>query len=119
MEKVLELTYELKNLLENDPRIINLNKLEEIMKNDKDAMAKSYKKDMAVDKYEFAFNHFSSDSEEVNIAQKELYEAKKELDTCESVANYLKAYSEVRDLYMEINKILFSILDQNFEKEIK
>lgn len=113
MEKVFKLAYELKSLIDNDSRIKELNLLEESMKNDTKAMELSYKKDMAIDEYEFALNHFAKDSEEVKKADKKLYEAKLALDTCESVAKYLKSYAEVRDLLMNINQILFSFINQN------
>ena len=113
MEKVIELAYELKSLLDNDERVNKCNELEKIMANDDSAMRLSYKKDLAVDSYDFALSHFPKDSEEVKKAQQELHLAKLELDKCESVRNYLIAYSKVRDLYMEINNILFSFLNNH------
>lgn len=116
MDKVIELAYELKSLIALDERVIELNKNEEIMNNDNLAMSLAYKKDLAVDEYEFAINHFKDNSNEVMVAQKKLHEAKLNLDTCESVRNYLKSYSKVRDLYLEINNILFSILNLNLKE---
>ena len=113
MEKVFELAYQLKSLLDNDERIIKCNELEKIMSNDEVAMKLSYKKDLAVDSYDFAISHFPKDSIEVSKAQKEMHQAKLELDNCESVRNYLEAYSKVRDLYMEMNNILFSFLNNH------
>lgn len=113
MEKVIELAYQLKTLLDNDERVIECNKLEKIMSNDPKAMELSYKKDLAVDSYDFALNHFKEDSDEVKKAREELHKAKLALDTSESVSNYLKSYSKVRDLYMKINQILFSFMDQH------
>lgn len=113
MEKVIALSYELKNLLENDERLLNLTSKEEIMKNDELAMALAYKKDLALDELEFMVNHFSKDSKEVEVAQKKLHEAKLQLDTSESVKDYLKAYSAVRDLLNEVNNTLFSMLNEN------
>ena len=113
MEKVIELAYELKSLLDNDERVIQCNKLESIMANDEEAMKLSYKKDLAVDQYDFAISHFPKDSKEVKSAQEGMHLAKLELDKCESVRNYLDAYSKVRDLYMEINNILFSFMNNH------
>jgi len=113
MEKVIELAYQLKSLLDNDERIIKCNELEKIMSNDEIAMKLSYKKDLAVDSYDFAISHFPKESKEVKKAQEELHLAKLELDKCESVRNYLDAYSKVRDLYMEMNNILFSFLNNH------
>lgn len=111
MDEIIKKAYELKTLLEEDNRVLSLNLLEETMKNDEEAIRLSYKKDLAIDDYEFALNHFDKNSKEVDKAQKALYEAKLKLDKCESVANYLKAYSEVRDLYLKINNILFSFIN--------
>ena len=83
------------------------------MSNDEIAMKLSYKKDLAVDSYDFAISHFPKESKEVKKAQEELHLAKLELDKCESVRNYLDAYSKVRDLYMEINSILFSFINNH------
>lgn len=113
MEKVYELAYELKDLLSKDERILNLDVLEKKLEQNEEAMALSYKKDLAVDEYEFALNHFGENSKEVETAQKKMHEAKLALDSCPVVKEYLSAYSKVRDLYMEINEILFSFLNQN------
>ena len=71
----------------------------------------AYQKDMACLKYSDALNHYSEDSKEVKDAQRELYERKLSLDNNPIVRNYLKAYSDVRDLYREINDILFGGLN--------
>ena len=106
-------TSDLKEKLNNDPRVVLLNKLEKEMNENEEVMALAYKKDMACLKYSDALNHFSKDSEEVKEALKELHEAKKNLDNHPLVKEYLKAYVEVRDLYNEINEILFSDFTPN------
>ena len=106
-------TSDLKEKLNNDSRVILLNKLEKEMNDNEEVMALAYKKDMAALKYSDALNHFSEDSEEVKDALKELHEAKKNLDNHPLVREYLKAYSEVRDLYAQVNEILFSDFSAN------
>lgn len=98
----------LKKALENDPRILKLNELEKELSNNIDAMKLSYQKDLKETNYIDALKHFKTDSNEVKNAQKELYEAKYQLDNLEIVKQYNKAYQEVRLLYEEINKLLFS-----------
>ena len=98
----------IKELLDNDPRVIRLNELEAKMDNDEEVMALAYKKDVAASKYSDVLNHFSKDSEEAQKALKELHEAKLNLDNNPLVREYLKAYQEVRELYDEINKTLFT-----------
>ena len=101
---------ELKDLLDNDERIIRLNKLENELNNNEEVMALSYQKDLAVSAYSDALNHFANNSEEIKKYQHELFLKKEALDNHPLVKSYLKAYSEVRDLYFQINEILFNDL---------
>lgn len=101
---------ELKDLLDNDERIIRLNKLENELNNNEKVMALSYQKDLAVSSYSDALNHFANDSEEMKKYQHDLFLKKEALDNHPLVKSYLKAYSEVRDLYFQINEILFNDL---------
>ena len=101
---------ELKDLLDNDERIIRLNKLENELNNNEEVMALSYQKDLAVSSYSDALNHFANNSEEMKKYQHDLFLKKEALDNHPLVKEYLKAYSEVRDLYFQINEILFNDL---------
>ena len=103
----------LKELLNKDPRVIRLNELDKKMDDDEEVMALAYKKDIAATKYSDTLNHFFEDSEEAKKALKELHEAKLNLDNHPLVKEYMKAYIEVRDLYAEINEILFSNFQSN------
>ena len=104
------LACELKDLLDNDERIIRLNKLENELNNNEEVMALSYQKDLAVSSYSDALNHFANNSEEMKKYQHDLFLKKEALDNHPLVKSYLKAYSEVRDLYFQINEILFNDL---------
>ena len=108
---IYEAAYELKDLLSKDERIKRLNELEQIMNNDDEVIALAYQKDLAVSNYSDALNHFPEDSEEVKKAQRELYEKKLALDTHPLVRQYLDAYKEVRDLYIQMNALLFDGLN--------
>ena len=101
---------ELKDLLDNDERIIRLNKLENELNNNEEVMALSYQKDLAVSSYSDALNHYANNSEEIKKYQHELFLKKEALHNHPLVKEYLKAYSEVRDLYFQINEILFNDL---------
>ena len=101
---------ELKDLLDNDERIIRLNKLEKEMNANEEVMALSYQKDLAVSSYSDALNHYANDSEEIKKYQHELFLKKEALDNHPLVREYLKAFAEVRDLYFQINEILFNDL---------
>ena len=108
---IYNLAYELKELLADDERIKTLNLLEEKMNNDQQVISLAYQKDLACSRYGDTLNHYSDQSKEVKEAQKELHEKKLALDTNETVREYLKAYSAVRDLYYQINEILFGGLN--------
>ena len=113
MNDIYSLSYELKDLLTNDPRIIRLNELEKKMNENEEVMALAYQKDLAVSEYGDTLNHFTKDNEEVKKAQHNLHLKKEALDNHPIVKEYLKAYSEVRDLYYQLNDILFSNLNLN------
>ena len=110
MDDIYSLSYELKDLLTNDPRIIRLNELEKKMNENEEVMALAYQKDLAVTEYSDALNHFANNSEEMKKYQHDLFLKKEALDNHPLVKEYLKAYSEVRDLYFQVNEILFNDL---------
>ena len=115
MEEYLYLkAKKLKESLNNDQRIIRLNKLEKKMDENEEVMALAYKKDMASIEYSDALNHYPENSEEVQKALQKLHESKLNLDNHPLVKEYLAAYKEVRELYAKINEILFS----NFAAEL-
>ena len=108
---------ELKDLLDNDKRIIRLNKLEKEMNENEEVMALSYQKDLAVSSYSDALNHYANNSEEIKKYQHELFLKKEALDNHPLVKEYLKAFSEVRDLYFQINEILFNDLSLHLKEK--
>ena len=108
---IYQIAYELKDSLSQDERVKRLNILEEKMSNDNEVIALAYQKDLAVSNYSDALNHFADDSEEVIKARKELHEKKLALDTHPLVREYLDAYKEVRDLYIQMNALLFDGLN--------
>ena len=112
-EKILELTFQLKTALDNDPRIVLLNKLENEMNNNEEVMGLSYRKDMALDRYNEMAKYFKDDSEEVIKARQLLADAKKELESHPLVREYLSSYQQVRLLYEHINETLFTYLNKN------
>ena len=116
MNDIYSLSYELKELLDNDERILTLNELEKKMNASEEVMALAYQKDLAINDYNDALNHFSEDSEEVKKAQHNLHLKKEALDNHPLVRDYLNAYSKVRDLYYELNDILFSKLSLNMKE---
>ena len=116
MKDIYSLSYELKDLLNNDERIILLNKLEKEMNENEEVMALAYQKDLAINEYSDALNHFDRNSEAVKKAQHRLRLTKEALDSHPLVRDYLKAYSEVRDMIYQLNDILFSGLGLNIKR---
>ena len=108
---------ELKDLINNDERIIRLNELEKELNDNEEVMALSYQKDLAVSSYSDALNHFSNNSEEMKKAQHDLFVKKEALDNHPLVKEYLKAYGEVRDLYFQINETLFGDLSLRLKEK--
>ena len=107
-ETIVKATYALKNDLNNDERIILLNELENKLNSNEEVMALSYAKDVAADKYNEMVRLFKDGSEEASLALKQLSIAKANLDNHPLVREYVKAYQKVRELYNEINGILYS-----------
>ena len=107
-EVIFDLSNKLNESLKNDPRVIKLNALEEELNNSYEVYLLSSKKDESLDIYINLKEIYGEKDKEVIKALKVLSENKKALDNHPLVKSYLKAYSEVRDLYMEIDHILFS-----------
>ena len=116
-DNIYFLASELKDLLNNDPRIIRLNELEKKLENSEEVMALSYQKDAATSAYSDALNHYQEGSEELKKYQREMYHKKEALDNHPLVREYLQAYSEVRDLYFQINDILFKDLSLHLKEK--
>ena len=110
---IFEKCYRLKSSLSKDPRIIELNKLEEEMNNNEEVMCLAYKKDEAARMYSDLLNIYKDDSKEVNDARKNLSLAKANLQNNPLVKSYLKIYRQVSNLYDEISKALFGELNIN------
>ena len=118
-KNIYSLAGELKELLDSDQRIIALNRLEKELNNNEEVMALSYQKDVAASTYSDALNHYASDSIELKKFQRELFLKKEALDNHPLVKDYLKAYSEVRDLYFQVNEILFGDLSLHLKQRRK
>ncbi|MCH5172426.1 MAG: YlbF family regulator [Erysipelotrichales bacterium] len=99
--------YVLKELLENDERIIRLKKDEKEMENSEEVMRLSYAFSCAQNEYNDILKHFKTDSDEAKKYQRKLYEAKKNLDSHPLVKKYLQSYQEVRLVYNKIQDEIF------------
>ena len=103
---IYTLAYELKDLLNADQRIKDLDKKEEVMSNSEEVKALVNKKEQAISLY----IHSSEQG------QKVLHQSKLELDNNPLVRDYLDAYIKARDLFFEMNDILFSGLNTRMKE---
>lgn len=107
-EKLADSLVNLKQEIENSEEMKKLRILDKELNEDETAMKLAYKKDMLAIQYEDAIKHFGENSKEANLAQKELYQAKLELDNNETVKRYMEQYKIVRKMYDKINEELFN-----------
>ena len=107
-EKMFDLSNKLNESLKNHPKVIELNKLEEELNNSYEVYLLSQKKDEALELYNKLKDVYPLEHIEVKNALVKLKAAKEELNNHPLVKSYLSIYNEVRDLYMEIDQILFS-----------
>ena len=111
-EDIYYLSEELKKALVDHLDVKALNEAEKKMNEDKNVIMLSMKKENALNEYNDILRHFDKESEVAKKYQKNLYEAKKELESHPLVVDYLKKYQTVRLLYEQINNILFSDLNE-------
>ena len=104
---IFEKAIKLKEEIDNHPLILQLNKIEKTMEENKEVVALYFAKEKAISDYNFALSHFKEDSIEVKNAQKQLYEAKLKLDSHPLIQEYYSCYKKVKQLYNHINNILF------------
>ncbi|MCF0117725.1 MAG: YlbF family regulator [Bacilli bacterium] len=107
---IYEISSILKQALDTHRDIVLLNQYEKDMEDDEEAQKLSYLKDMAVLKYNDMLKIYSSESNEIKPFINELSKCKESLQTHPKVAIYLKQFSKVKQIYNEINNILFANL---------
>lgn len=106
-DKIYFLTKELKEEMDKDPRFKLLLSIEEKMNNNEEVIRLAIAKDKANERYNDLLKIYPEENELVVSAKKELFLAKKELDSHPLVKEYLSAYKEVEMLLYEVNQILF------------
>lgn len=107
-EKLYQLASELKDLLNNDERLILLDKIEKEMEENEEVELLSYQKDVICSEYSSLLNIYSSEDEHIKDVIMRLSQAKTKLQNHPLVKDYLQNYKVVKDLYEKINSILFS-----------
>ena len=98
-EILLKKTFDLKKEIDSLPEVIELKKISESMKVDKEVQRLVYNKDLCATKFNETVRHFGEDSAETKIAQKALFQAKLDLDNNALVKEYNKQYKIVKKIY--------------------
>ena len=107
-DKIYNLASSLNESLNNRPEVIKLNELEKQLNDSYDVYILSKKKDVTLDEYSRLKDIYGESDPKVIDALKAVKEAKEKLDNFPLVKEYLSQYSLVRDLYLEVDNILFS-----------
>lgn len=106
--KIYLLANSLNEELNKDPRVKRLNELEKELNDSYDIYLLSSKKDEALEEYSRLKQIYPDDDERVKESLLSAKEAKEKLNNFPLVKEYLEQYAIVRDLYLEIDNILFS-----------
>ena len=107
-EKLAEKALLLKKEIDSSPEVIELERLNKLLNENEEVMKLCYRKDVCATKFEDTVKIFGKDSEEANEAQRELHQAKLELDSNELVKAYNAQYKKVRQIYDKINEEIFN-----------
>ena len=107
-EKIYRLVISLNQEINNNPEVIRLNELEKALNDSYDVYALSNIKDGALEEYSRLKKIYPEDHELVKASLLKVKDAKEKLNNFPLVKEYLAQYAIVRDMYLEIDNILFS-----------
>ncbi len=107
-ERIYSLTLKLKDSLEQLKINQELDKLDKELNDSYEVYLLSNKKDDALNNYNTLKDALGESHVDTLKALKELKTAKENLNNHPLVKQYLELYSKVRDIYLEIDHILFS-----------
>ncbi len=93
-------------VLDSDPRILNLKAIEEEMEHSDVLASLSLIAKQKAKEYEVELEK-DADSDETKTAQKALYCAKRALDQHPLTRKYMEAYAPIRLLYAQIDEAIF------------
>lgn len=107
-EKAICSVESLKKAIDEDPRVLLLNELDQKISKNEEVKKLSTSLKEKEKEYSFFLTHYGAKNTKTIAMQHSLYEAKLVLDSHPLVKEYSSAYIAVRDLYMLIDDILFS-----------
>lgn len=105
-DRLYFLASEIHDSLNNHRLVISLNELENKLNDSYEVYQLSNKKNEALEAYLNNKKIYGEDNEITKKTLINLKEAKEKLNNHPLVKEYLKIYSQVRDLYLEINDIV-------------
>lgn len=114
-EHIYNLVYKLHESLVNNEAVISLNALEKRLNDSFEVYNLSNEKDTCLEEYLRLKDSLGEKDKKTILSLKKLQEAKEKLNNFPLVKEYLTSYTKVRDLYMEVDNILFS----DFRKDKK
>jgi len=105
-------------ILRKDPRVVRLDELESEINKDSEVLALSSEFKKTEEAFNYALEHYGENSEITKKKKINLLERKQKLNMHPLVADYNKAFIEVKDLFLNLEDILFSsIKDKSLCKE--
>lgn len=107
-DKIYFLANSINEELKKDPRIIALNEVEKELNDSYEVYLLSNKKDQALEEYTRYKDLYEDNSPILKESLLKLKSAKEDLNNHPLVKKYLELYSEVRNLYLEIDNIVLS-----------
>ena len=107
-EHIYSLASELQQSLVNSELLLRFSKLEKDLNDSYEVYLLSNEKDKCLDNYTRLKDSLGESHKDTVNALKALQQAKEKLNNFPLVKEYLSVYSQVRDLYLEIDNILFA-----------
>ncbi len=101
------LLFSLSEALEKDERVLSCREKEKSLEKDEEAKKLSLEVQAKSSIYEENRNHFGVNSPEAEESLHQLYLAKKKLDELPSSLEYTSSFIKMRDLYDQIDALLF------------
>ena len=112
-DKIYLLAKSLNEALNSDSNVLKLKSLEKELNDSYEVYTLSNKKDEALNNYLDLKSALGEDNSKTKDALLKLKAAKEELNNHPFVKEYLSVYSKVRDIYLEVDRIILG----DFKKE--
>jgi cell fate (sporulation/competence/biofilm development) regulator YlbF (YheA/YmcA/DUF963 family) len=105
--EIITLSYTLKQLIENDERVVHLNALDQALNQNQSLIQLTETYQQAQANYQAMWESYGDDSPHLLKARATLHQVKTQVDSHPLVREYLQAYGKVRELYQSIQQKIF------------